>query len=147
MRPVTALACGTLFGAGLALSGMTDPTRVLGFLDVLGNWDPTLLVVMAGAVLVSLPAFQWARRHPRPLLDVQFFQPERTRIDADLLIGSVVFGIGWGMAGLCPGPALAGLASGRWEIALFVAAMAAGMALRSWQIRRRAGAGSLRCST
>lgn len=145
MRPLAALACGTLFGAGLTLSGMTDPARVLGFLDVLGQWDATLLVVMTGAVMVSLPAFQWAWRHPRPLLDLQFFHPDRKRIDSDLLLGSVIFGIGWGIAGLCPGPALAGLASGRTEILMFVAAMAAGMALRSWQVRRRVAAGVFRC--
>jgi uncharacterized membrane protein YedE/YeeE len=88
MRPLVALGCGTLFGAGLTYAGMTDPARVLGFLDVFGDWDPALALVMAGALLVSLPAFQWARRHPRPLLDIQFFLPERFRIDADLVLGA-----------------------------------------------------------
>lgn len=142
-----ALACGTLFGAGLTYAGMTDPARVLGFLDVFGTWDPALAVVMAGALLVSLPAFQWARRHPRPLLDRQFFLPERFRVDADLMLGAALFGVGWGIAGLCPGPALASLASGIPEIVMFVAAMAMGMSLRSWRVRQRTGAGDLECKS
>ncbi len=147
MRPLVALGCGTLFGAGLTYAGMTDPARVLGFLDVFGDWDPALALVMAGALLVSLPAFQWARRHPRPLLDIQFFLPERFRIDADLVLGAGLFGIGWGIAGLCPGPALAGLASGMPELLLFVAAMATGMSLRSWRVRQRARAGEFECKS
>ena len=135
MRPLAALGCGTLFGAGLTLSGMTDPARVLGFLDVLGTWDPTLAFVMAAALLVSLPAFQWVRHHPRPLLDSQYFAPERTGLDADLLIGAVLFGVGWGIAGLCPGPAVASIASGSPEILMFVASMAVGIGLRHWQSR------------
>jgi uncharacterized protein len=106
-----------------------------------------LAVVMLGAITVSLPAFQWARRHPRPFLDVQFFLPERTRVDTDLLLGAAVFGVGWGIAGFCPGPALAGLASGQPAILLFVAAMATGMALRSWRVRQRIAAGKSRCSS
>ncbi len=135
MRPLVALGCGTLFGAGLTLSGMTDPARVLGFLDVLGAWDPTLALVMAAALAVSLPAFQWVRRHPRPLLDSQYFVMERTDVDADLLIGAVLFGVGWGIAGLCPGPAIATVVSGSPEILLFVASMAAGIGVRHWQSR------------
>jgi uncharacterized membrane protein YedE/YeeE len=147
MKPLVALACGTLFGAGLTLAGMTDPARVIGFLDVLGDWDPALAVVMAGALAVSLPAFQWARRHPQPLLDVRFFLPERTRIDADLVLGSALFGVGWGIAGICPGPALAGLASGLPQLLMFVAAMAIGMALRSWRVRQRIQAGDFECKS
>lgn len=147
MKPLVALACGTLFGAGLTLAGMTDPARVLGFLDVFGDWDPALAIVMAGAVAVSLPAFQWARRHPRPLLDTQFFLPERTRVDADLVLGAVIFGVGWGIAGICPGPAIAASASGLWQVLLFVAAMAAGMALRSWRVRQRNLAGDFECKS
>ena len=145
LRPLVALVCGTLFGGGLTLSGMTDPARVLGFLDVLGAWDPALLLVMAGALGVALPAFQWLRRHPRPLLDQQFFLPERTRIDRDLLLGASLFGIGWGIAGWCPGPAIAALGSLQPEVLVFVAAMAAGMALRSWRVRRRVSAGLAEC--
>ena len=114
---------------------MTDPARVLGFLDVLGAWDPTLALVMAAALAVSLPAFQWVRRHPRPLLDSQYFVMERTDVDADLLIGAVLFGVGWGIAGLCPGPAIATVVSGSPEILLFVASMAAGIGVRHWQSR------------
>ena len=142
MRPLVALGCGTLFGAGLTLSGMTDPARVLGFLDVLGNWDPTLAFVMGAALAISLPAFQWMRRHPRPLLDSQYFVPEPTRIDAHLLIGAALFGVGWGIAGLCPGPALASIASANADILLFVAAMAAGIGLRHWQSSGRGRAGA-----
>ncbi len=133
MWPLVALGCGGSFGAGLTLSGMTDPARVLGFLDVLGNWDPTLALVMGAALAISLPAFQWMRRHPRPLLDSQYFVPEPTRIDASLLIGATLFGVGWGIAGLCPGPALASIASANPDILLFVAAMAAGIGVRHWQ--------------
>jgi uncharacterized membrane protein YedE/YeeE len=147
VKPLVALACGTLFGAGLTLAGMTDPARVIGFLDVLGDWDPALALVMAGALAVSLPAFQWARRHPRPLLDAQFFLPERTRIDTDLVLGAAIFGVGWGIAGICPGPALAGSASGLPTLLMFVAAMAVGMALRSWRVRRRIQAGVFECKS
>lgn len=145
MRPLVSLVCGTLFGGGLALSGMTDPARVLGFLDVLGAWDPALLLVMAGALAVALPAFQWLRRHPRPMLDEQFFLPERTRIDRELLLGALLFGIGWGIGGWCPGPAIAGLGSGQGEVLVFVGAMAAGMALRSWRVRRSVSPGISEC--
>lgn len=147
MRPLVSLVCGALFGGGLALSGMTDPARVLGFLDVLGDWDPALLLVMAGALAVALPAFQWLRRHPRPMLDEQFFLPERTRIDRELLLGALLFGIGWGIGGWCPGPAIAGLASGQPEVLVFVAAMAAGMALRSSRVRQRARSGYAECKS
>jgi uncharacterized membrane protein YedE/YeeE len=139
MKPLVALACGTLFGAGLTVAGMTDPARVIGFLDVSGAWDPTLVVVMASALCISLPAFQWAQRHPQPLLDRRFFLPERTRIDRDLVFGSSLFGVGWGVAGLCPGPAIAGIASGRPEVIAFVAAMGFGMVLRSLRYRSRPG--------
>lgn len=135
MKPLAALACGALFGAGLTIAGMTDPAKVIGFLDVFGRWDPTLLVVMASALAVALPVFQWVQRHPRPLLDVQFFLPDRTRIDRDLVIGALLFGTGWGIAGLCPGPAIAGLATGSPMLIGFVVAMLAGMSLRSFSYR------------
>lgn len=130
MRAWAALACGAMFGAGLTLAGMTNPERVLGFLDVLGAWDPTLALVMLSALVVSLPIFQWAlRRSPKPVLDYRYHPPERTEIDRELLLGSVVFGVGWGMVGLCPGPAIAGLASGASGFAVFVLAMMSGIAL------------------
>ncbi|HPF72123.1 MAG: YeeE/YedE family protein [Lysobacteraceae bacterium] len=139
MRIWVALACGMLFGAGLTLSGMTDPAKVVGFLDVFGAWDPTLVVVMSSALLVTLPLFQLAARRSRPLLDRQFFLPVRTRVDRDLLLGSAIFGVGWGVAGFCPGPAIAGLVSGSTQILLFVLSMAVGMTLRSFSYRRQPG--------
>ncbi|GMU45124.1 MAG: YeeE/YedE family protein [Xanthomonadales bacterium] len=136
MKPLVALLCGLIFGAGLTVSGMTDPARVAGFLDLFGAWDPTLAFVMGGALAVAVPGFQWLLRRPRPQLDERFHLPTRQGIDRDLWLGAALFGIGWGLSGFCPGPALAGLASGLWQVWLFVAAMAAGMALRHWQVQR-----------
>lgn len=139
MRAVVALACGTLFGAGLTLAGMTDPARVIGFLDVTGAWDPSLAVVMASALVVALPMFQWAlRRQPRPALAPRHYLPERKDIDRDLVVGALLFGAGWGIAGLCPGPAIAGLGSGRPELFAFVLAMAAGVGVRALHAARTA---------
>ncbi|MBY4597432.1 YeeE/YedE family protein [bacterium BD-1] len=139
MRAVVALACGTLFGAGLTLAGMTDPARVIGFLDVAGAWDPSLAVVMASALAVALPMFQWAlRRQARPVLAPRRYLPERTEIDRDLVVGALLFGAGWGIAGLCPGPAIAGLGSGRPELFAFVLAMAAGVGVRALHAARTA---------
>ena len=137
MRTLLALLCGTLFGAGLTIAGMTDPARVIGFLDVFGHWDPTLAVVMASALAVSMPGFQFALRASKPVFDQRYFLPERTRIDADLLIGAALFGIGWGIAGFCPSPAIAGLATGSPQIIAFVLSMLAGMVLRCAIERRR----------
>ncbi len=123
------LACGVLFGVGLAISRMIDPAKVLGFLDVAGDWDPSLALVLIGAVAVSALAFRAIRRRPRPLLDARFHLPARKDVDARLVAGASVFGIGWGLVGFCPGPALAALALGLWQPAVFVAAMLAGMAL------------------
>jgi uncharacterized membrane protein YedE/YeeE len=138
MRAVVALACGTLFGAGLTLAGMTDPARVIGFLDITGDWDPSLAFVMAGALAVALPMFQWAlRRQARPVLAPRQYLPERTEIDRDLVVGALLFGVGWGIAGLCPGPAIAGLGSGQPELFAFVLAMAAGVGVRVLHAARR----------
>lgn len=128
-RLIAALVAGTLFGAGLALGGMTDPARVRGFLDVFGQWDPTLAFVMAGAVAVT--SLAWLARRPldRPWLDERFNLPERRDLDPSLIGGAVLFGIGWGLAGLCPGPALANLALVPLAVAPFVAAMLGGMLL------------------
>ena len=125
-RNVAALAVGVLFGFGLALSQMVNPVRVLGFLDVFGAWDPTLLFVMGGAVAVTLVAFRFVLKLPRPLLDDRFHTPATTTVDRELVLGALLFGLGWGTAGYCPGPALAGLAYGLPEQFLFVAAMLAG---------------------
>jgi uncharacterized protein len=124
---LTAFLCGALFGAGLALSDMINPARVQGFLDVAGAWDPTLAFVMAGAVAVAAAGYVVARRMGRPLLSTAFLIPENRVLERRLISGAVLFGVGWGLVGLCPGPAIAALALGRWEPWLFSAAMLAGM--------------------
>ncbi len=128
-RAVIALASGTLFGAGLALSGMTDPAQVRGFLDVAGNWNPTLAFVLAGAVGTTFAGYRWLGRFARPLYGDRFDLPASRRIDVRLISGAALFGIGWGLVGLCPGPAVADLATGSGPVALFVTAMLTGMAL------------------
>ncbi len=125
-----ALVAGVLFGAGLALGGMTNPAKVVGFLDVGGRWDPSLAFVMGSALLVTFPVFAWVRRASRPLLAERFQLPTKRDLDPQLLTGAALFGIGWGIAGLCPGPAIANLAAGSPEVLLFVVAMVAGMWLR-----------------
>ncbi len=125
----SALLAGTLFGAGLAVAGMTDPDKVLNFLDVFGRWDPSLALVMAAAVAVTLPGYAWLRRRGRTLDGGVLHLPATRGIDRDLLLGSLVFGAGWGLAGYCPGPALANLARPSLEVLLFLAAMAVGSAL------------------
>jgi uncharacterized membrane protein YedE/YeeE len=134
MLIAASLACGFIFGLGLLISQMVNPAKVLGFLDIFGIWDPTLAVVMAAALAVSSIGFAIARRRGRPLLAPQCLWPRKTDIDRPLLIGSALFGIGWGLVGLCPGPALENLATLSPGIVAFVAAMAAGMAAcDAWQ--------------
>ena len=118
---------GTVFGAGLALGGMTDPARVRGFLDLFGNWDPTLAFVMGGAVLVMVGAWLVQRRMARPIFADGFSLPTRTDLTPKLIGGSALFGIGWGIAGLCPGPGIAALVIEPVSAAIFVVAMLAGM--------------------
>lgn len=128
MNLVAAFFCGIVFGLGLAMSGMTDVNKVIGFLDLAGDWDPTLMFVMGGGVLVSLPFFQFGLvRMARPLLDEVFRLPSRSDIDVQLVLGAALFGIGWGLVGLCPGPAIASLAYVNFDIQYFVLAMFAGM--------------------
>jgi uncharacterized membrane protein YedE/YeeE len=122
-------AIGLLFGLGLIVSGMTDPGKVLGFLDLAGSWDPSLLFTMGGAVLVASVGFALARRRGRTPFGAPIAFPRATAIDRRLVIGSLVFGAGWGLAGFCPGPALASIGTGRGEPLLFVLAMVAGMGL------------------
>ena len=122
------LVSGTLFGAGLAVSGMTDPQRVQGFLDIFGQWDPTLAFVMAGAVAVMALAWRMQRQMAKPLLEKKFSLPDRRELDGRLIAGSALFGVGWGLAGLCPGPAIASLALAPAALLPFVIAMLAGMA-------------------
>jgi uncharacterized membrane protein YedE/YeeE len=126
-----------IFGAGLLISGMVQPAKVLGFLDIFGAWDPSLAVVMVAALAVSIPGFMLARRHGRPILAAQSFWPTRMDLDRSLVIGSALFGIGWGLVGLCPGPALENLATLSPPVIVFVIAMAAGMTLHDfWQKRQ-----------
>lgn len=127
LRIMAAFAAGLVFGVGLSISGMLDPTRVQGFLDVTGAWDPTLVFVLAGAVTVATIGYRLSRLLPRPALDARFHLPTNRNVDARLVLGAALFGIGWGLSGLCPGPAIAGLATGVASIALFVVAMLAGM--------------------
>ncbi len=129
MRLLVAMFSGVLFGLGLVVSGMVNPAKVLGFLDVAGDWDPTLAFVMGGALLVAAPAFRGILKRPRPVLAEEFDLPATKDLDARLLAGSALFGVGWGLAGFCPGPAVTALASGLAPVFVFVAAMVAGMAL------------------
>ena len=129
IRNALALVAGLVFGLGLWLAGMTDPARVLGFLDVAGAWDPTLMFVLAGAVGVTVVAFRFVLARRRPLLAERFELPTATAIDRRLVVGAAIFGIGWGIAGYCPGPALAGLGVGSVEALWFVPAMLAGLLL------------------
>jgi uncharacterized protein len=124
---IASFGCGLIFGAGLLISGMTEPEKVLGFLDFFGAWDATLAFVMAGAVAVAAVGFALARRRGAPLLAPKYQWPTRSDIDAPLVIGAIVFGIGWGLVGICPGPALVNLAGLSQPILVFVVAMALGM--------------------
>jgi uncharacterized protein len=126
-----AFAVGIIFALGLTVSEMINPARVIGFLDVAGRWDPTLLLVMAGALAVTVPIFPLILRRSKPFLAAQFSLPTKTRVDGPLILGAVIFGAGWGLAGFCPGPAIASLASGSPGIILFVVAMLVGQWLVS----------------
>ena len=139
MVPLASLLCGCVFGCGLLVSGMVSPTKVLAFLDVLGDWDPSLAVVMAAAVTVTRMGFEIAQRRGRPLLAEKCEWPTRTGIDAPLVLGAVVFGGGWGLVGLWPGPAVENPATLSPQVLVFVAAMLAGMALHDLWERRRTG--------
>lgn len=139
MTILYALLAGFVFGIGLLVSGLADPAKVLAFLDLAGNWDPSLLFVMGGALLVAAPAFAFAARRGRTLDGAPLHLPQakRGRIDRRLVLGSLVFGAGWGLAGYCPGPAVVSLVWGGLEPLLFVAAMVAGMALFELLEKRR----------
>lgn len=149
MRNIGAFVVGLLFSVGLVLGGMTQPAKVIGFLDVTGNWDPSLAMVMVGAIAVYSVAYRWIRgRRERPLLEARFQVPTRRDLDPRLVGGAMIFGAGWGLAGYCPGPGIVSLGGGSGQAALFVGTMAAGMLLfsvvdRAWSRRkersRRAG--------
>jgi len=133
-----ALLAGIVFGLGLIVSGMSNPAKVLGFLDLAGPWDPSLAFVMAGAIAVGAIAFTVARRRTRSLLGLEMHLPTARRLDARLIGGSLLFGVGWGIAGFCPGPALVALGMGEAKAAVFVIAMLAGMGL--FELLERRGA-------
>jgi uncharacterized protein len=139
-RILAALAAGLLFGIGLGVAGMTRPTKVLAFLDVAGAWDPSLAFVMIGAIGVHAVAVVIARRRGRPLASAKFHWSDKTAIDAPLLGGAAVFGLGWGLGGFCPGPALASAASGNGLAIAFVLAMIVGMVARQTRGRPPASA-------
>jgi uncharacterized membrane protein YedE/YeeE len=136
VRTLVALFTGALFGLGLAVSGMMNPAKVIGFLDFAGGWDPTLAFVMGGALLVSIPAFRLILGRQRPVLAGGFELPTRSALDARLLGGAALFGVGWGLSGFCPGPAVAALVTGLAPVFAFVAAMMAGMVVYAWVFER-----------
>jgi uncharacterized membrane protein YedE/YeeE len=143
---ITGLSAGFIFGLGLCLSTMTSPAVVQGFLDIAGDWNPTLLFVMAGGVTVAFIGYRLVWQRGRPLWTAKFQLPAATAIDVPLVSGAVIFGIGWGLAGYCPGPALVSLASGRLAVAVFVAAMLLGMTGVRW-LRGRGSATIARPAT
>ncbi|MEJ7930818.1 YeeE/YedE family protein [Ramlibacter sp. AN1015] len=132
-----ALLAGAVFGIGLIVSGMADPAKVLGFLDLFGRWDPSLAFVMGGAILVGVVAFTLARRRALSLLGLQMRMPAATQVDKRLVGGGLLFGIGWGIAGFCPGPALVALGMGEQKALVFVAAMLVGMGVFELVERRK----------
>ncbi|WVT75056.1 YeeE/YedE family protein [Sinorhizobium chiapasense] len=136
-RLAATLVSGLVFGFGLSLSGMLDPARVRAFLDIAGNWNPSLAFVLGGAVSVSALGVLLTRRLKRPFFDETFHLPDNQLIDRRLIVGSAIFGIGWGLVGLCPGPALASLSLGLPATILFVAAMVAGMVIHDRLVARR----------
>jgi len=129
MQSVIEFVLGLLFGVGLLISGMTDPGKVQGFLDVAGVWDPSLALVMGGGVMVGLLGFTWAKKKHSSFSGAPLQWPEMTQIDRPLVLGSLMFGTGWGLAGFCPGPALVAMAAGNDKALVFVLAMLAGMVL------------------
>lgn len=132
MHIIMALLAGLVFGIGLIISGMTDPSKVIGFLDLTGRWDPSLGFVMGGAILVGLVAFRFAAGRAKSLLGDAMRLPTATHIDRRLVLGGLAFGAGWGLAGYCPGPALASLAGGGAKPLIFAGAMVVGMAIFEW---------------
>lgn len=130
MKQIFALFTGVVFGTGIAISGMMDPAKVLNFFDVAGTWDPSLAFVMGGALVVTFIGYRLVWKRSAPLFGERFQIPTNSTIDMKLVGGSALFGIGWGIAGFCPGAAIPALGTGRWEVALFVAAVIVGFYLR-----------------
>lgn len=141
---IAALFSGLLFGFGLLVSGMANPEKVLGFLDIAGLWDPSLAFVMGGAILVGLVAFAIARKRTLSFLGFSMRVPGQSHVDKRLIIGGLLFGVGWGIAGICPGPGLVGLGAGELKSAVFVASMIVGMGVFELIERSRAGANPTR---
>jgi uncharacterized membrane protein YedE/YeeE len=135
MRSLAALLTGTIFGLGLAVAQMTNPNKVLNFLDIAGAWDASLLLVLSGAAVVATVGYRWVLKLQTPLLGDHFHLPTSRAIDAPLVAGAAIFGIGWGLGGFCPGPALSSLGFGNTEALWFVPAMVLGAGLQRWQPR------------
>jgi uncharacterized membrane protein YedE/YeeE len=127
LNVIASLVVGVLFGVGLTMSQMINPAKVAGFLDVAGRWDPTLAMVMAGALITAAPGFWMARKWSSPVLTGRFYLPSRNDVDFSLIAGAALFGVGWGISGFCPGPAISALGFGDPGVAAFVAAMVGGM--------------------
>jgi len=133
---LVALVSGIIFGIGLSLSQMINPNKVINFLDISGQWDPSLAFVMMGALIVTFISFRLILKKPDPILEESFHLPKRTDIDKALLAGAAIFGIGWGMSGYCPGPAVAGIGSGNIEAIVMVASIYAGFFFQKWLANR-----------
>ena len=131
---VVSFVSGIIFALGLGISGMTRPTKVIGFLDFFGNWDPSLACVMIGAICVFFVAYRLSRKMLSPVLAAKFSLPQRTDLDANLILGAAIFGAGWGLGGFCPGPAITSLASGSIAVVIFVGAMAIGICVHGWVV-------------
>ncbi len=127
MRLIALYLTGLVFGVGISISGMANPAKVLNFFDVFGTWDPSLAFVMGGALVVTFIGYRFVLKRPAPIMDARYHLPTAQDVDTRLIGGSALFGIGWGIAGFCPGGALPALGTGRWEVAAFVAALLAGM--------------------
>lgn len=144
MNALMSFVAGLVFGIGLLLAGMSNPAKVLGFLDLAGSWDPSLAFVMAGAIAIGVVAFAWVRRHSLSLLGLPVQLPTTRQVDRRLVVGNLVFGVGWGLAGICPGPALTLIGAGVPAGWIFGAAMLAGMALFELIERVPSGIGASR---
>lgn len=142
LRLLSATAIGIVFGVGIAISGMSNPAKVLNFFDIFGTWDPSLLLVMASALVVSFVGYRLVLRRPAPVFDLKFHLPTKRNLDLPLVGGSALFGVGWGIAGFCPGGAIPALGLGETMPVIFVAAMVAGIlavrGLQSFSARRTA---------
>lgn len=132
MRLLSAFAIGLIFGLGITVSGMINPAKVLNFFDIAGTWDPSLAFVMAGALAVAIPGYRLVLGRPAPVMERRFQLPETRAVDRRLVLGSIVFGLGWGIAGFCPGGALPALGSGAQDVYIFTAALVVGLLAARW---------------